>query len=239
MKTIVRITVLAAALAFLPLALFAQQSDAGSPNAAEIGKDSAQQLLKEVSVSKFEDASFWTTAMPTDMGISTLRRLEGAPRDAKPIEDEQKVGIKEDNKFVLGAKVNFYRRGSTYFTITPANPLPIEGITKTISVWVVGRNYNHMLKLIIEDYFGRRMELTMGKLNFMGWKKLTVAVPPDIVQSEYHFTYKSGLKVLGFRVDADPMEAYGTYYLYMDDLRAVTDLFGESYRDADDMVDGW
>jgi hypothetical protein len=119
------------------------------------------------------------------------------------------------------------------------NPIPIEGITKTISVWAVGRNYNHVLKVMLEDYFGRHMELTLGKLNFMGWKKMTVAVPPDIVQSEYHFTYKSGLRVLGFRVEGDPMESYGTYYLYLDDLRAVTDLFAESYRDTDDMVDGW
>jgi hypothetical protein len=35
------------------------------------------------------------------------------------------------------------------------------------------------------------------------------------------------------------MDSFGTYYVYFDDLRAVTDLFGESKRDADDMSDGW
>jgi hypothetical protein len=229
----------AAMLMLIPFSLFAQQSGVSEPQAADVGKDSAQQLLKEVSVSKFEDASFWSAAMPLDMGVVTLRRMEGVPKGDTPIEDEQKIGIKEDNKYVLGVKVAFYRRGATYFTISPVNPIPIEGITKTISVWAVGRNYNHVLKVMLEDYFGRHMELTLGKLNFMGWKKMTVAVPPDIVQSEYHFTYKSGLRVLGFRVEGDPMESYGTYYLYLDDLRAVTDLFAESYRDTDDMVDGW
>jgi hypothetical protein len=239
MNNTLRAALVIAALVLAPLAVFAQQVSAGEPNAAEIGKDSAQQLLKEVSVSKFEDASFWSAAMPVDMGVVTLRRLEGVPRDDKAIEDEAKLGIKEENKFVLGTKVNFYRRGVSYFTLSPVNPIPIEGITKTISVWAVGRNYNHWLKIMLEDYFGRHMELTVGKLNFMGWKKLTVAVPPEIVQSEYHFTYKSGIKVLGFRVEPDPLEAYGTYYLYLDDMRAVTDLFSESFRDADDMVDGW
>ena len=40
-------------------------------------------------------------------------------------------------------------------------------------------------------------------------------------------------------IDADILESYGTYYVYFDDLRAVTDLFAEESRDEDDMVDNW
>ena len=50
---------------------------------------------------------------------------------------------------------------------------------------------------------------------------------------------RKGIKVLGFIVDTDPMESYGTYYIYFDDLRAVTDLFAAENRDADDMADTW
>jgi hypothetical protein len=236
MKAKRTIAVLFFAVILIP-ASFAQQ--VSQPNPAQIGQDQAQQLLKEISVSKFEDASFWTAAMPLDQGLVTLRRLEGGPRGKQPIPDEQKVGIIEADKYVLGIKAQFYKRGPSYFTISPVNPLPIEGIVKTLSVWAVGRNYNHVLKVLIQDYLGRQMELTLGKLNFMGWKQLTVAIPPSIVQTEYHFTYQSGIKVLGFRVECDPLEDYGTYYLYLDDMRAVTDLFAESKRDVDDMVDSW
>ncbi len=208
-------------------------------NPAKIGVDSAQQLLKLISVSKFEDAGFWVASMPSDQGIVSVRRLPGAPADRKPIKDEQSVGIKEPDKYVLGVRVKFYRRGNNSMTVSPVRPLPIEGITKTLSVWVVGRNYNHTLKMIIEDFLGRKQELTVGKLNFMGWKKMTVAVPPSVVQTEYHFTNQMGIKFLGFKIDFDPMEAYGTYYIYFDDLRAVTDLFAEARRDTDDMSDGW
>jgi hypothetical protein len=111
---------------------------------------------------------------------------------------------------------------------------------------VAGRNYNHELKILIEDFFGRPYELLVGKLNFQGWKKLTVAIPPQapdglsgIVQRNYHFNNLMGIKVIGFRIDCDPSEAYGTYYVYLDDLRAVTDLFAENNRDPDDMVDAW
>jgi hypothetical protein len=113
-------------------------------------------------------------------------------------------------------------------------------------MWIVGRNFNHEIKILIQDFFGRNYELYMGKLNFQGWKKLTVAVPPQsddgvhgVIQRNYHYNNQMGLKVTGFRIDCDPMEAYGSYYVYFDDLRAVTDLFAENNRDADDMADSW
>ena len=184
---------------------FAQNVVVGEPTAADIGKDQAQQLLKEVSVDKFEDAAYWFTSMPLDEGVVQAKRLVGSPAGKQPIADEAALGIKEDDKYVLGVKVSFFHRGVAEFT----------------------------------DFRGQRQELTVGTLNFIGWKKLTVAVPPSILQTDYHYAYQSGLRVTGLKVETDPMDSFGTYYIYFDDLRAVTDLFGESKRDTDDMSDGW
>jgi hypothetical protein len=123
--------------------------------------------------------------------------------------------------------------------------LPIEGITKTISMWVCGRNQNHDLYLLLEDYFGRSYELYMGNLGFSGWKKLTCVVPPSpdgehgIVQHSAYYGDRPGIRIIGFRVDCNPMLARGTYYMYIDDLRAVTDLYDMENRDEDDMLDTW
>jgi hypothetical protein len=206
---------------------------------SKLGKDQAQQQLVEVSVSKLEDAAFWQGAMAIDDGIVTLRSLPGSPSAKKPAEGDVLNRIKEQDTRVLAVRVDFYHRGVVNFSLHPTAPIPVPGISKTISVWVAGRNFNHTLKVLLEDYFGNKMELTVGKLTFMGWKKLTVAVPPAIVQTDYHFTYKDGIKITGFLIECDPMEAMGTYYLYLDDIRVVTDLFGEARRDADDMSDGW
>jgi hypothetical protein len=230
---------LCALAAILAIPAFAQNVQAGAPNAADIGKDQAQQLLKEVSVDKFEDAAFWVVGMPLDMGIASAKRLQGSPSGKQPIPDEAALGIKEDDKYVLGVKVSFFHRGASFFVVRPENPIPVEGIVKTLSVWVVGRNFNHSLKVLFTDYNGQEQSLTIGTLNFVGWKKLTVAIPPSILQSEYHFTYHSGIRITGLEIDTDPLDSYGTYYVYFDDLRAVTDLFGESKRDTDDMSDGW
>jgi hypothetical protein len=208
-------------------------------DATQIGKDQAQQMLKEVSVNKLEDAAFWTGAMAIDDGIITLRSLPGSPASKKPVDDETTIGLKEQDTHVLGVKVQFYHRGVISFSVHPTAPIPVAGISKTISVWVAGRNFNHKLMVLLEDYYGHHMELTMGSLTFMGWKKLTVAVPPSLVQTDYHFTLKDGVRITGFRVDCDLSEAQGTYYLYLDDIRVVTDLFGESHHDKDDMEDGW
>jgi hypothetical protein len=229
---------------FLAGFLFAQQNEVGTPNAERIGVDAAQQQLKEVSIDKFEHDGYWFSTVSTDVGYTSSRLFSGAPQDKVPLEDEE--GLNIPDRYVLGTKVDFFRRGHASITIFPVRPIPIEGITKTISVWVVGRNYNHEIKLLLQDFFGRPFELYLGKLNFQGWKKLTVAIPPQsmdgingIVQRNYHYNNQMGIKITGFRIDCDPMEAYGSYYIYFDDLRAVTDLFAENNRDTDDMADAW
>jgi hypothetical protein len=224
--------------------LFAQQSDVGTPNAERLGIDAAQQLLKEVAVDKFEHDGYWRSTMSPDTGFVTTRLFLGGPADKEPLPEEE--GLNIPDRYVLGSRVDFIHRGHTSFTLYPIRPIPIEGITKTVSVWVVGRNYNHELKLLLQDFFGRPFELYIGKLNFQGWKKLTVAIPPQaedgrngIVQRNYHYNNQLGIKITGFKIECDPMEAFGSYYIYFDDLRAVTDLFAEDNRDPDDMPDAW
>jgi hypothetical protein len=225
--------------------VFAQlRPEIGSPDVERLGIDAAQQFLKEVSLDKFERDGYWRSTMSSDFGHTTTRLFTGSPAGKTPIPEEE--GLMIQDKHVLGTRVDFIRRGYSSFTIYPIRPIPIEGITKTVSVWAAGRNYNHSLVLLIEDFFGRPFELYMGKLNFQGWKKLTVAIPPQaedgfsgIVQRNYHYNNNMGIKITGFRVDVYPWEAFGSYYLYLDDLRAVTDLFAENNRDADDMPDGW
>lgn len=250
-KALLAVAILASAFAAPAFAQgAAAPAEIGSPDPNKIGADTAQQKLKEVSVDKFEAAGFWNAYIAADDGYIQARLFEGGPagKAAEPIPDERYIGIdpKIADKYALGVRTDFYRRGYNELMIVAKRPIPVEGITKTISVWVVGRNYNHTLKIVLQDFFGQRFELPLGKLNFQGWKKLSVAVPPQnpdgqsgIVQRNFHYTSHMGLKIVGFKVECDPMEAFGTYYLYFDDLRAVTDLFAEDDRDPDDMSDTW
>ena len=221
------------------MTLFAQLEDVGEPEPEQLGVDAAQQKLRTVSISKFEDAGFWDAEMPLEQGIVTIRTLQGAPIDKEVLEGEEEAGIQLDDENVLGVKVEFFKRGMHQVSVHPSRPLPIEGITKTLSMWVVGRNSPHLLKVLIRDQFGNTGEVTMGELNFTGWKKMVATVPTHIKQRDYHYANRMGIQIEGFRIDMDPEETFGTYYIYFDGLRATTDLFAEESRDIDDMNDSW
>lgn len=218
--------------------------DAADPT--RIGVTSAEVRLKEVSVDKFETEGTWKVAISSDEGVIEGRLFDGNPLKKEPIEDEADMNI-PDTK-VYGAKISFYRRGMNSFTVKAAKPLPIEGITKTVSVWVIGRSIPHELTLIVEDFFGQQFEIYVGKLNHAGWKLMTAAIPPQgvnayagsgIIQRNTHYGKNIGLKVVGFKIDCDLDESYGKYYIYFDDLRAVTDLYEVEMADPDDMDDNW
>ncbi|MDC7219699.1 MAG: flagellar filament outer layer protein FlaA [Spirochaetales bacterium] len=236
------------AILMIMLVLSFAAAQVNGPDPTKTGVTSAQQKLKEVSISKFENAGFWYGIFPRDDGLMFLRSFPGSPLDKEALPEEVEAGIvtldqdgmiMEGDNYVLGAKVYFFRRGVINFAIKPVRPLPVEGITKTISIWVCGRNTNHRMEIVLSDHFGNDAVIDMGKLNFMGWKRLTVAVPPNIVQRDYHYNNKMGVSVSAFNIKCDLDETYGNYYLYFDDLRAVTDLFAEANRDEDDMVDSW
>ncbi|GHT48570.1 flagellar filament protein FlaA [Spirochaetia bacterium] len=220
------------------------QDEIGTPNAENMEDGLPQQALTEISVDKFEMEGFWSSAISSDTGFASGKLFDGGPKAKVPLEGEQGLNLADVK--VFGSKVDFLRRGHTSIYITSQRPIPVEGLTKTVSVWVAGRNYNHKLNLLIQDFYGRPFEIYMGKLNFQGWKRIVCAIPPQqevglngIVQQNYHYSNISGIKIVGFRIDCDPMEAMGSYFVYLDDLRAVTDLFSENYRDPDDPVDDW
>ncbi len=235
MRKILLLTVLVLSAAGVA---FSQTAGAATDGAA-IGVDTAQQNLQEISISKFEDSGFWRVYMPIDQGVIQARRFEGGPAGKEPLEEEEAIGIQTPDEHVLGVKASFFRRGNSEIFIQPLRPLQVPGITKTISVWVVGRNFNHTLYAVVGDYFGNVNTLNMGTLNHSGWRELTVAVPPTLRQMDQNYGDRMGVQILGFMIVPALLETYGTYYVYFDGLTVLTDLFAEESRDIDDMVDSW
>ncbi len=223
--------------------LFAQTQTLSEPNPETVGADSAMMSLREVSVDKFEREGSWNVHMSPDNGVVAARLFKGAPAMKEPLPEDE--GKEDLDTQVLGVRVDFFRRGVNSFNIMAGRPMPVEGTVKTVSMWVCGRNQSHDMYLLIQDYFGRNYEVYMGNLGFSGWKKLTAVIMPSpdgehgIVQSSAYYGDKPGFKILGFRVDCNPIQAKGSYYLYLDDLRAVTDLYDLENRDEDDMLDNW
>ena len=230
-------------VALLSMGMVFAQSSIEEQDPETVGADSAMSSLREVSIDKFEREGSWAVHISPDDGVITARLFEGNPAMKEPLEEDE--GKEDEDTQVLGVRVDFFRRGINAFTIKSGRPLPIEGIPTTISLWVCGRNQDHDMYVLVQDYFGNNYQLYLGNLGFSGWKKLTCVVPPSpdgehgIVQSSAYYGDKPGLKVIGFRVECNPMKARGSYYMYLDDLRAVTDLYDLENHDEDDMSDNW
>jgi len=221
--------------------VYAQEEEVGGADPSRIGVVVGQQELVEMSLDRFELEGTWYSTISSDVGFTISRLFRGSPAAKEPIPGEE--DIQDDN--VLGIRVDFLRRGYHSFTVRPVRPIPVEGVAKTVSVWVAGRNANHELRLLVRDLRGRVHSIHMGNLNFQGWRRLTASIPPQsfdgrsgVIQRTIRQSQRMGIEVVGFRVYTDPLESYGSYYIYFDDLRAVSDVFGME-RDPDDMIDGW
>ncbi len=198
--------------------------------------------LQEISLDKFEDAGFWTTEVSIDDGVIQHRSLRGSPdaKDAQVLETAlAPQGAVDD--FVLGVRTDFFRRTYSTLAILPARPIPVPGIAHSFSIWVAGRNTPYELKLFVRNQFGEISILSFGKLQFLGWKQLTAAVPPNIqgyTTLGVGDDFNAGLEIIGLQIESSLLETYGRYYIYFDDLRVVTNV-DVLQRDPDDMIDNW
>ncbi len=200
-------------------------------NASETSdKKVATELVQTLLVDDFEEAGEWAAYMPRDYGVAIAMRREGGPKDL----------VSDKNKYVLGIKVEFMKRDWSWVSITPARPIKIKGITKTISLWVVGRNFKHTLFLVLKDYLDNVKFLKAEKLIWVGWKQVNINIPDTIDQENYKITEDRGITFLGFRIEFDPDDLLGRpYFTYFDYLTADTDLFSEKNQNPDDMLDNW
>lgn len=219
-------------LALVPVLVSAQEQEVED---LRVGITTSKQILADVPITHFEDADTWHSHMPVDLGIILSMRRRGKPFEMPDIDPNDE----NENEFVLGVKVAFNQRSHAYFSMRPPRPIKVPGITKAISVWVCGRSFKHRLYCHLIDYKGSEMIVDMGLLDFAGWKKVSIPIPATIEQEEYHWVNWRGVSFAGLSIRTDPGESYGVYYVYFDELRAITDVYQEETRDEDNMEDGW
>ncbi|MEK6794849.1 MAG: flagellar filament outer layer protein FlaA [Spirochaetota bacterium] len=228
MKRTLTVIAVIAALATMAFA----QGAATAPKSSPSGGVTNVENVTNYVVENFEMATAWEAAMPRDQGIISLLRKEGGPADVRSKGEDA-------NRFIVGLKVEYFRTGYNWFSAVPPRPIKIPGITKQLSVWVAGRNYEHRLYFVISDFYGQVNMLGNEKLNFTGWKQVTAQISPFLPQDEYHSSTERGIHLRGLRIECDPLFTHGKYYVYFDDIVAETDLYLENFRDADDPSDDW
>jgi hypothetical protein len=188
--------------------------------------------LVEDWLNDFEDCEDWRAVATSPLGDTKIRKIPGKPIEVKEngdvvqiemnLTDENGVTHKNDN--VLGVKTYYVERGTDRVEVFPPNEYIIRGKAKEIKVWALGRKFRHTLYVKLRDYRGNTHKLKLGRLDFWGWKELTVVVPGWLPQSPQYAMLDKNLHFVSFFVESDMYEIPGTFYTYLDNLRVITDL---------------
>jgi hypothetical protein len=115
-----------------------------------------------------------------------------------------------------------------------SEPIVFEGRARGFSVWVWGSNYSYYLEVHLEDYRGIVHVIPLGDLSFNGWRNLTVDIPSAIPQSEKYIPRFRRLKLVKLRMWTRPTERVSGFFMYIDHIKIITDLFETRY-DGDDL----
>lgn len=144
---------------------------------------------------------------------------------------------------VLGIQAKFDRKGFNYIEIFPTKendegqrvhaPLAVPGVGKMIDLWVWGANYNYNLEVHLRDYRGIPYVLDIGNLRFPGWRNMRVNIPTYIPQGQTHLPNYQGLTITKFVVRTHPTERVDNFYIYLDQLKVLTDMHDQPFDGRD------
>jgi hypothetical protein len=198
--------------------------------------------LQERSLERFEEAEDWRAKATCPLGeTKTLKTLQKGKME--DVYDENIVPEPEDVpqgklNHILGVKTYFCESGFDRVEVSPPHEYILDGKPRQFSIWVLGRNYRHTFYIKLRDYRDKIHKLRMGRLNFFGWRKLTITVPGWLPQSSRFALIDKRLHFVSFFVVADTHETIGTFYFYIDNLRYSTDV-SESQYPGSEIKDNW
>jgi hypothetical protein len=154
---------------------------------------------------------------------------------------------------VLGIHGSFLRKGYNYVEIVPGTgqgdsfepkPIPIPGRVQFLDLWVWGSNHAYSLEIYVRDYRGIDHMLPIGSIQFIGWKNLQVRVSGSIPQAWQYLPRRQGLVLTKLVLWTQPLEKVDEFYMYIDQIKATTDVFESSYdgnnlAEAEELQEIW
>ncbi len=212
----------------------------------EPGKTGNQQVKTGLVwdwMNNFENSEDWRATATCPLGETKTRKIPGRPRIVNEdgtvtdvaIKDlgleaageekgKDENGFEHEVKYVLGVRSYFMDRGFDRVEVFPPNEYIIRGKAKEVRVWALGRKFRHTLFIKLRDYRGNLHKLRLGRLDYWGWKELSVVVPGWLPQSTRYALLDKNLQFVSFFVESDTYEVPGTFYFYLDNFRIRTDL---------------
>ncbi|MDH4262097.1 MAG: flagellar filament outer layer protein FlaA [Spirochaetia bacterium] len=210
-----------------------QATDANQTNQASQAKNSTS-VLEDILLNDFENAEDWKAVSTTPLGDTKIKKVI----QVGPIEDAANPGdITADEKsrfvdgqnHVLGVKTFYVDRGFDRVEVKPPHEYIVHGIARQMSVWALGRQFRHTLFVKLRDYRGELHTLRIGRLDFFGWRKMSITIPGWLPQSTRYALLDKNLHFVSLYTVCDKKEVPGEFYFYVDDLRMKVDKTDTEY----------
>ncbi len=126
----------------------------------------------------------------------------------------------KDSKKYLGVKI--LGKSGDVIQITPPKKLTIDKYCQSISMWVYGKDLSGELSLMIKDSEGASHRIIMGRLNYQGWRELTVNIPKDVAQMDKYLSQKTQIEITKIMYNPGNTGRLPMWnYLYIDDISAT------------------
>ena len=197
-------------------------------------EDKPQGNIVDNRLDNFESSEDWRAFATSPLGdTKTKKMIQVGPiedvRNPDDMNQNEKDTFVEGQNHVLGVKTYFVDRGFDRVEVKPPHEYVVDGRAVQLSVWVLGRQFRHTLYVKLRDYRGTIHKLKLGRLDFFGWRKLTVTIPSWLPQSARYAMVDKKLHFVSLFVVSDVHEVPGEFYFYVDNLNIKTDISEADY----------
>lgn len=189
----------------------------------EITSDTAR-AYEEVVLEDFETSQY------TDKNVSyTVTKYQ---EGSASIRDQYPAPYRNSKKY-LGVK--FFGKDGDVLKIVPAKDLVIDKYCREIAIWVYGKRFAGELSILLQDTKQKTHRLLLGKMDYLGWRKLKVKLEGGIAQEDELLNQKAVMKILELQYrPANSSRQPIWHYFYLDDISAQV---REKYTDR--QSDDW
>ena len=107
-----------------------------------------QMNLVDKVLNDFDNAEDWRASATSPLGDTKIqKKIQVGPiedlYDPTNLTAEEKALFIPEQNYVLGVKTYFKDMGFDRVEVKPPHNYVVKGIAKQLSVWVLGRNFNH------------------------------------------------------------------------------------------------
>ncbi|HEY1405242.1 MAG TPA: flagellar filament outer layer protein FlaA [Spirochaetota bacterium] len=172
----------------------------------------SDQVYREVTVEDFENVQY------TEKNVEITATKD--QKAAVAIRDDYPAPIKNSKKY-LGVKV--HGKSGDWVSIIPPKELAIADHCQSISAWVYGKNFSGELLALVRGADGQVQRFSFGKLNFLGWRKLTLVIPKDFPQEDKYLAQPKNIYIVKLMYNpgrTGRLTETDWDYFYIDDISA-------------------